>query len=164
MLGVKIGRVRKLLGEAVKAGTVVYNTSDITKEGYLECNGALLSRSAYADLFEAIGTTYGAGDGVTTFAIPDTRGYFIRTLDDGRGIDGGRILGTLQEDDYKSHNHTGTFNNESSSSYNYCKKGYKGEVSMARGWGHGRQTSNVPAQGGGETRPRNIALKAIIKY
>lgn len=41
---------------------------------WLECNGALVSRSTYSDLFAAIGTTYGAGDGSTTFAVPDLRG------------------------------------------------------------------------------------------
>ena len=39
--------------------------------GFLECNGAAVSRSTYADLFAVIGTTYGAGDGSSTFLVPD---------------------------------------------------------------------------------------------
>ena len=42
-------------------------------DGYLLCNGALVSRTTYADLFAVIGATYGAGDGKTTFALPDYR-------------------------------------------------------------------------------------------
>jgi microcystin-dependent protein len=51
--------------------------------GWLKCNGAAVSRSTYAVLFAAIGTLYGAGDGTTTFNLPDYRGEFLRGLDDG---------------------------------------------------------------------------------
>lgn len=47
-------------------------------EGYLLCDGAALSREVYAELFSAIGTTWGEGDGSTTFNLPDLRGKFIR--------------------------------------------------------------------------------------
>ena len=53
-----------------------------------------------------LGTSYGAGDGSTTFNIPDARGYFPRFLDDGKGIDPGRANGSIQSDSYGSHNHT----------------------------------------------------------
>ena len=55
--------------------------------GYLLCNGAAVSRNIYARLFNAIGTTYGVGDGFSSFNIPDLRGEFIRGLDNGRGVD-----------------------------------------------------------------------------
>ena len=45
--------------------------------GYLRCNGNAVSRTDYADLFDVIGTTYGAGDGSTTFNLPDTEGRFL---------------------------------------------------------------------------------------
>lgn len=73
--------------------------------GWLECNGAAISRSTYAALFGRIGTTYGSGDGSTTFNIPDMRGYFARGWDDGAGRDPGRAIGTTQADAFKSHNH-----------------------------------------------------------
>lgn len=74
--------------------------------GWLKANGAAVSRTTYAALFNEIGTTFGAGDGSTTFNLPDLRGEFVRGWDDGRGIDSGRAFGTLQTDDLKSHTHT----------------------------------------------------------
>jgi len=76
--------------------------------GWFRANGAAVSRTVYAALFAKIGTTYGAGDGVNTFNLPDPRGKFIRVLDDGRGIDVGRVLGSSQADEIRSHGHTGS--------------------------------------------------------
>ena len=76
--------------------------------GWFRANGAAVSRTVYAALFAKIGTTYGAGDGVNTFNLPDPRGKFVRVLDDGRGIDPGRLLGSNQADETRSHNHTGS--------------------------------------------------------
>ncbi|VVN93206.1 phage tail protein [Pseudomonas fluorescens] len=76
--------------------------------GWFRANGAAVSRTVYSALFAKIGTTYGAGDGVSTFNLPDPRGKFIRVLDDGRGIDVGRVLGSLQADEIRSHNHSGS--------------------------------------------------------
>lgn len=73
--------------------------------GYLLANGAAVSRQSFAALFAAIGTTYGAGNGSTTFNIPDTRGVCLRGLDNGRGLDPGRTLGSYQADGYASHAH-----------------------------------------------------------
>tara|TARA_R100000231_G_scaffold105825_1_gene78409 strand:+ start:749 stop:1249 length:501 start_codon:yes stop_codon:yes gene_type:complete len=49
---------------------VPWSTSSVPT-GFLECNGQAVSRSTYADLFGIIGTTYGAGDGSSTFLVPD---------------------------------------------------------------------------------------------
>jgi microcystin-dependent protein len=76
--------------------------------GYLKCNGAEISRTTYEALFSAIGTTFGAGDGSTTFNIPDLRGEFIRGWDDARGVDSGRVFGGWQDGQNVSHTHTGT--------------------------------------------------------
>lgn len=64
--------------------------------GWLKANGVAVSRTTYSALFGAIGTTYGVGDGITTFGLPDLRGEFIRGWDDGRGVDAGRVLGSRQ--------------------------------------------------------------------
>lgn len=74
--------------------------------GWLKANGAAVSRTAYADLFSRIGTTFGAGDGSTTFNLPDYRGEFLRGFDDGRGLDGGRTLNSVQAAMVLAHNHT----------------------------------------------------------
>lgn len=47
--------------------------------GFLDCDGAAVSRTDYADLFAVVGTAYGVGDGVTTFNVPTAAGYVIKT-------------------------------------------------------------------------------------
>jgi len=71
----------------VPLGTVLAFATKTASSGWLECNGSAISRTTYAGLFAIIGTTYGAGDGTTTFNIPDLRGEFIRGWDNGRGVD-----------------------------------------------------------------------------
>ena len=57
--------------EGIPTGTIIPWSDGSAPSGFLECNGALVSRTTYADLFAIIGETYGAGDGSTTFAVPD---------------------------------------------------------------------------------------------
>lgn len=76
---------------AVPAGGVVPFAGAVAPSGYLLCDGSLVSRAVYPSLFAAIGTLYGAGDGTTTFAIPDTRGIFMR----GAGTHGSALNGKV---------------------------------------------------------------------
>lgn len=92
----------------VPPGAVMHFARTTAPSGWLKCNGAAISRTAYAGLFAAIGTTFGAGDGFTTFNLPDLRGEFIRGWDDGRGVDGGRAMGSRQDGAIQSHTHTGS--------------------------------------------------------
>ena len=85
-------------GAGAPVGTIQYFAMDAPPAGYLKADGTLISRTVYADLFAAIGTTYGAGDGTTTFALPDLRGEFVRGFDDGRGVDSSRVFGSTQGD------------------------------------------------------------------
>jgi microcystin-dependent protein len=78
------------------AGTVIFYAANAAPTGFLKSNGAAVSRSTYADLFTAIGTTFGVGDGSTTFNVPDLRGYFPRGWADDGSIDSGRTFGTTQ--------------------------------------------------------------------
>lgn len=87
--------------------------------GWLLCDGAAVSRTTYAALFAAIGTTAGGGDGATTFNLPDYRGRFIRGVDQGVGRDpdaasrgamalGGNTgdsVGTVESQALASHGH-----------------------------------------------------------
>jgi microcystin-dependent protein len=57
--------------EGIPTATIVPWTSASVPSGFLECAGAAVSRSTYAALFAIIGTTYGAGDGSTTFNVPN---------------------------------------------------------------------------------------------
>ena len=57
--------------QGVNTGIIVPWSSGSVPTGFLECNGATVSRSTYSDLFAVVGTTYGAGDGSSTFGLPD---------------------------------------------------------------------------------------------
>ena len=98
---------------SVVAGTVFYTANSVVPNGYLLCNGALISTTTYADLFAAIGYTYG-GSGAT-FRLPDLRGEFIRGLDSSRGVDAGRTLGSFQDQLVISHNHSITLAGDTTS-------------------------------------------------
>jgi phage-related tail fiber protein len=147
-------------------GTSIQYSGYSAPPGFLKENGAAVSRTAYADLFAVIGTTYGAGNGTTTFNLPDSRGEFIRGLDDGRGVDPGRTLGTAQADQMQSHRHgvlwgqggagSGYAGNNLS---NYSNAGTYQQVSAPTTDG-----TNGEPRVGTETRPRNVARLMCIKY
>lgn len=80
----------------IPAGIVGQFAMNNAPAGWLKANGQAVSRTTYAGLFSAIGTTYGPGNGSTTFNVPDLRAEFVRGLDDGRGVDAGRALGSPQ--------------------------------------------------------------------
>lgn len=63
-------------------------------EGYLYCDGSAIGRETYSELFEAVGTLYGAGDGAETFNLPDARGVFFR----GDGGENSAAMGVRQGD------------------------------------------------------------------
>lgn len=65
----------------VPVGTVVAFAANSAPTGYLICNGATVSRKTYADLYAKIGDTYGAGDGSTTFALPNLTNKLIQGSD-----------------------------------------------------------------------------------
>lgn len=98
--------------QLVPAGAVIMSAALATPSGYLYCNGQAVSRTAFASLYAAIGTNYGAGDGSTTFNVPDFRGTFARGWDNGRGLDPGRAFGTggvasgFQADAFGVHSHS----------------------------------------------------------
>jgi microcystin-dependent protein len=62
----------------IPSGSVIAFGGPFAPAGWLLCEGSLVDRAAYPDLFAAIGTAHGAGDGSTTFALPDYRGRFLR--------------------------------------------------------------------------------------
>ncbi len=156
-------------GGGVPAGTVIYHAANTPPTDFIKANGAAISRTTYSGLFTAIGTTFGVGDGSSTFNVPDLRGEFPRGWDDSRGIDSGRAFGSAQTDAMQGHRHNTTLDG------NYFKAdGLLGPGS--NGWSDqpsGGQTktgnpttdgSNGTPRTAAETRPRNIALLACIKY
>jgi len=141
-----------VVASGLPAGTIIHLASSSTPSGYLKANGALVSRATYANLFAAIGTTFGVGDGSTTFALPDLRAEFLRGWDDARGIDSGRVFGSAQDQAIQAHTHTVA----TSAGTTFFSRGSSGAALNDGG--------NTGSTGGTETRPRNIALLVCIKY
>nr|WP_054599766.1 phage tail protein [Neisseria sp. 74A18] len=176
--------------QAAPAGTVAYFAGRNAPAGWLKANGAAVSRTTYAGLFAAIGTTYGAGDGRTTFNLPDLRGEFVRGWDDGRNIDRGRAVGSNQSDNIAEHRHaTGWRAGSRGNEFVLLRSAWSGQSNItadvvAKGGaqipGHDEHyvhvsgstyansndtyaTSSTYYDKQGETYPRNVALLACIK-
>jgi len=135
--------------------------------GWLLCDGSAVSRTQYAALFAAIGTSAGQGDGATTFNVPDYRGQFLRGFDQGTGVDpdgttrtamqsGGNVgdlINTLESGAFASHTH-----------------GYAAATLGKGASGTGSTfptntltTGTTAATGGSETRPMNATVNYLIK-
>ena len=64
-------------GDSTPIGTVEAYSGSTAPNGYLLCDGSTVSRTTYSDLFSVIGTTYGSGDGSTTFNLPNLKGRTV---------------------------------------------------------------------------------------
>lgn len=78
--------IRAVTSTLIPSGVVMPYLSEITPTGWLQCHGAAVSRTTYANLFAVIGTRYGAGDGGTTFNLPDFRGRVLVGAGNGTGL------------------------------------------------------------------------------
>lgn len=108
-----------LYGAFNPVGTVIAYAGASVPSGYVLCDGTAVSRSVYANLFAAIGTAWGSGDGSTTFNLPDLRGQFLRGVSGASGNDPdassrtasnaggntGNNVGSKQSSAFASHNH-----------------------------------------------------------
>ena len=168
------------LPQAVPTGSVHLMATTTAPSGYIECDGRAVSRTTEADLFAIIGTTWGEGDGNTTFNVPDLRGEFVRGWDDGRGIDSGRSFASSQSDQNKQHNHTAT-STVTDPGHNHVYIDQQAHNEGYRPWKAGdndcgqrnKNTStaftgisvstSIANDGGSEARPRNIAMMYVIK-
>ncbi len=103
--GITFSNATSTITNVCPAGTIITCCFTTTPLGFLPADGGAYSRTTYADLFSAIGTVFGVGDGSTTFNVPDLRGEFIRGFDNGRGVDSGRGFGTFQGSQNVSHGH-----------------------------------------------------------
>lgn len=100
--------LRLSAAQVVLSGSMMMWPASTPPAGWIKRNGVAISRSTYAALFAVLGTTFGAGDGSTTFNVPDDRASFDRGWDDSRGVDPGRVFGSTQASQNLAHNHTGS--------------------------------------------------------
>lgn len=162
-------------------GAVVGFAMNSAPEGWLTANGSAVSRTTYARLFSRIGTTYGVGDGINTFNLPDYRAEFLRGLDSGRGIDAGRAIGSAQAQQSVNHSHllpttsgtggdglmTAVFTDDTSAMTYYPSGTNSYNPSPSANTTLRTYTANASAIAGAfgdETRPRNIAVLYCIKF
>jgi microcystin-dependent protein len=143
------------------AGAVMPFAMNSAPSGWLAADGTAVSRSTYATLFAAISTAHGAGDGSTTFNLPDLRGIFVRGSSS-QTISGTAYTGTFgakQNDAIDDHNHSVKYNTYG------VNAGSSTAVTILNS--AGANTYNVAMQSGTagtETRPANIALLYCIKF
>jgi microcystin-dependent protein len=163
----------------LKAGDWKFHASSVVPAGWLKMNGALLLRANYPALFAVLGTTWNTGGELATeFRVPDMRGRFPRGLDDGAGVDLNRILGTYQADENRSHAHTGSTSTDGLHAHNqhpnalhnadhaglYAGGSFGNQGYTTDAQGNHAHSFTTNATGGSETRPKNAAFLAIIKY
>ncbi len=138
-------------------GAIIMMGSTVVPEGHLECNGANVSRTTYANLYSKIGNTWGSGDGSTTFSLPDLRGEFVRGWDHSRGVDSGRQAGSSQADSLKSHRHS------ISNILDNAPAGANYNAVFADENVYGERETFTNYEGSSETRPRNVSVMYCIK-
>lgn len=153
--------------DTMPTGSIIALAAGNPPTGFLLCDGSAVSRSAYEKLFETIGTTYGSGDGSTTFNLPDFRGRFLRGIGDSAAS-----LGVAQNDEFKQHSHrislprndgdiSTYFNgriNSTAVNYTLAPDSAINNNSFAY------YDSSYTKEGGSETRPKNYAIYWLIKY
>jgi microcystin-dependent protein len=162
-------------------GSIIYTGSAIASPGYLAAHGTAVSRTEYAKLFAVIGTTFGVGDGSTTFNLPDLRGIFARSA--GSQVIGGQtftgVLGTKTGDSTARPNTnftTGTESNDHTHLQSNSSGGGTGPYpahalvnnqannSLATSGVSALHTHTVTGGGDAETAPANIGLNAYICF
>lgn len=144
--------------DSVPIGTIFWFAASAAPTGYKECNGEILSKVTYNDLWLVIGNTFSNPVSANHFKIPDLRGEFIRGWDHGRGINAGRVFGSNEADEFKNHIHD--------TSYDTFNITNAPGASLDRGRNNGEYigSSGPSPTGGAETRPRNVALLPCIKF
>jgi microcystin-dependent protein len=152
-------------------GDIKPSAAAAAQTGWLLCNGSAVSRTVYPALFAAIGVAYGAGDGSTTFGLPDLRGRAPVGSGQGAGLTnralgakGGEEIHALVIGEVPSHNHTGQTTNDLTD-HTHGDAGHSHGMSNppvnpgAAGWGSinfaagsaGKAPSNNNYAGGGES-------------
>lgn len=167
------GTATLAITNAAPVGVVTMFAGSSAPATWLLCDGSAVSRTTYAALFTVIGTTYGAGNGSTTFNVPDFRGVFPKgagTTNRAAGVDANGnyyagTLGTYSQDKMQGHIHK---------TYHYFTAGGVTERSKGSYNGSDEQafsTSTPQSDGingtprtGLTTEPQSLGINFIIKY
>lgn len=150
------------LSGAFPIGSIIMFTGDSNHlasqtDDWAICDGSTLPRTGFSELFDIIGTQFGAPN-TSDFNLPDLRSEFVRGADNGRGVSGGHSLNTHQDDELKSHTHTLKGNDRGQGSQKSAPGLYYDDAETAA-----QDDGSIQSTGGAETRPRNFALNYIIK-
>lgn len=185
VLPLTVAQVLTMLGitsAVIPAGSIIAFGALAAPAGWLICDGLAVSRATYAALFAVIGTTFGNGDGSTTFNLPDMRGQFARGFDTSGSRDPGRTFGTTQASALQAHQHIETipeiFNPGNTQQYQFgmttvtyttigVDTAGTGTVNFSLTNDGTTYSGYNPNSGGqvvsNETRPTNVAVSFIIK-
>jgi hypothetical protein len=154
--------------DLIPAGAIMAFAMNSAPSGWLACNGSTINRVTYARLFAAISTLYGAGNGTSTFRLPDLRGYFVRGYgeDDGSGAFGAKQADALQNIIGKINLNSNAGLAATFSGAFYSEEGpTSNQVRFGEGGVPGDYTFDASrvARTSNETRPKNIAMLYCIK-
>lgn len=156
-----------LVGSVIPTGTIAPFGGGTVPAGWMLCDGSAISRTTYSSLFAAINTTYGSGDGLSTFTLPNAQGVFLR----GAGsqtissVSYSATIGASQADALQNITGNigtiginGTVNGAFATSGNAGAISNSGDVDLQVNFNASRV-----ARTSTETRPANIGVNYIIK-
>lgn len=159
--------------QGVNTGLIVPWSTASLPSGFLECAGAAVSRSTYSDLFAVVGTTYGAGDGSTTFTLPDLQDNVVLGRSPGKALattggsntvaSAGNVSGTignttLSTSQIAAHLHP----HDTGTAVTYGRNGLGVQLSMGATGSPGNPISTETTGGGGaHTHGSSLAFSGI---
>jgi microcystin-dependent protein len=179
---IQVGGQWKEAADRTPVGMISAFGGTVAPDGWFICDGTAKSRSQYADLYAVVGLSFGAGDGSTTFNLPDLRGRFLRGTDGAAGRDSdaasrtamasggntGNNIGSVQSDAFQGHKHDITFQTSGTGgTANYPL--VRGSAVTASSSAFMTSTPSTDFTNGTpriapESRPTNANVNFIIKY
>lgn len=166
-----LGSGNIMVGGSTPTGSVMMFGGATAPDGYLLCDGTAVSRTTYSDLYDAIGTTYGSGDGSTTFNLPNLKGKVPVGYDssdssfDSLGETGGEKTHTLTVNEMPSHTHALKTSYTSGANTDNDKVM---SASGSAGWNNNAHNEySIQETGGGQAHnilQPYIVMNYIIKY
>lgn len=169
MTALKVKQAITAQVSTVPTGTILPFAGGTIPSGFLACNGATVSRTTYSALYSTIGTTYGAGDGISTFNLP--------AVEDNRFLEFSSTLGTKKNAglpnitgkfNAQGNSNGGRFSDKASGAF-YTNTPYSGNVNSgvgdtSGGYSFDASRSNSIYGKATTVQPKSLTVRAIIKY